>query len=106
MIGQTVPKIAIFGTVGEAPCPICNGSSPTIDIMPSTILGTVPPTKPENADVRPREYLTPKELELLMKGARKQSRYGHRDATLIAVGAGKFGRAEAVNRQVWRAGSR
>ncbi len=85
MIGQTVPKIAIFGTVGEAPCPVCNGSSRTIDTMPTTILGTVPPTKPKNADVRPREYLTPKEVELLMKVARKQSRYGHRDATMILL---------------------
>ena len=106
LIEQTVPTIAIFGTVGKAPSPIYNGSSPTIDTMPTTILGTVPPIKPRNADVRPREYLTPNEVELLMKVARKQGRYGHRVATLIAVGAGKFGRAEAVNRQVWRAGSR
>ena len=46
--------------------------------------GTVPPRR-HNADVRPREYLTPSEVELLMKTARKRGRYGHRDATMILV---------------------
>ena len=40
---------------------------------PSTIvLGTVPPKRALNADVRPREYLTPKEVERLIEGARKR----------------------------------
>ena len=43
-----------------------------------------PPTKPKNADVRPREYLTKHEVEALIKQARK-GRHGHRDATLIMV---------------------
>jgi type 1 fimbriae regulatory protein FimB/type 1 fimbriae regulatory protein FimE len=34
--------------------------------------------------LRPREYLTPAEVETLVRGARK-GRYGHRDATLILV---------------------
>src|SRR5262252_7017158 len=42
------------------------------------------PTRPSNSDLRPREYLTPSEVETLTSAARK-GRYGHRDATLILV---------------------
>jgi hypothetical protein len=42
---------------------------------PSTIvLGTVPPKRAPNAGVRPREYLTPKEIDRLIEGARKRGR--------------------------------
>src|SRR5581483_329175 len=51
---------------------------------PTTVLGTVP-RKPLNVDRRPREYLTPKEVALLVDAARDQRRYGHRDATMIFV---------------------
>jgi hypothetical protein len=34
---------------------------------------------------RTREYLTGKEVEKLMEAARKSSRYGHRDATMILI---------------------
>ena len=34
---------------------------------------------------RPREYLTEKEIERLQETARKRSRYGHRDATMILI---------------------
>ena len=44
-----------------------------------------PPRKPKNADVRSREYLTPKEVEQLMAAAKKLGRHGHRDKTLILV---------------------
>ena len=43
-----------------------------------------PPTKPRNADVRPREYLTAHEVDALIHMARK-GRHGHRDATLILI---------------------
>src|SRR5262245_54065849 len=36
--------------------------------------------------VRIREYLTTAEIERLMATARKSSRYGHRDATMILIG--------------------
>src|SRR5207245_11416075 len=36
--------------------------------------------------VRTREYLTTREIERLMAAARKLSRYGHRDATMILIG--------------------
>ena len=40
--------------------------------------------RPQNAALRSREYLTPQEVEKLMRQAR-QGRYGHRDATLILI---------------------
>ena len=41
--------------------------------------------RPPNSELRTREYLTPAEVEKLIKEAR-QGRYGHRDATLILIG--------------------
>ena len=53
---------------------------------PSTIVNrTVTPRRPRNADLREREYLTPKEVDRLQDAARKHSRYGHRDATAILI---------------------
>ena len=42
------------------------------------------PTRPPNSELRTREYLTPAEVEKLIKAARN-GRYGHRDATLILI---------------------
>jgi len=53
---------------------------------PTSVLGTVPPTKPRNDERRPREYLTGKEVERLMTVAKSaERRYGLRDATMILV---------------------
>jgi integrase len=52
-------------------------------VEPSNVNRSVP-TRPANSDLRPREYLTPAEVEKLMKAARS-GRYGHRDATLILI---------------------
>lgn len=53
---------------------------------PTTVNGTVPPARVRNSDVRPREYLTPKEVERLIDAAKKRGRrYGLRDATMILV---------------------
>src|SRR5271167_4404520 len=41
--------------------------------------------RPANAELRTREYLTPAEIEKLIKAAR-DGRWGQRDATLILVG--------------------
>src|SRR3954451_1988650 len=46
--------------------------------------GTVPPRPVPQAQRRPREYLTPKEVERLIAAAR-QNRHGHRDAAMIRV---------------------
>src|ERR1700751_440874 len=70
--------------------------------MPNTANGTVrksvgppklrvvgepllPPLRRRNSELRPREYLTPAEVETLCKTARKRGRYGHRDATMILM---------------------
>src|SRR5207244_9783178 len=40
----------------------------------------------ESSPVRTREYLTAAEIDRLMTAARKGSRWGHRDATMILIG--------------------
>lgn len=42
------------------------------------------PIRPSNEKLRSREYLTPPEVEKLVRAAR-EGRYGHRDATLVLV---------------------
>jgi site-specific recombinase XerD len=44
-----------------------------------------PPRKPRNAERRSREYLTPAEVERLMKAAERLGRHGHRDATMLLL---------------------
>ena len=51
---------------------------------PNIVFGTVP-RRPLNAARRPREYLTPREVQLLLERAGKRGRYGHRDATMILI---------------------
>jgi type 1 fimbriae regulatory protein FimB/type 1 fimbriae regulatory protein FimE len=48
-------------------------------------LPIVPPRKPKNADVRPREYLIENEVERLIDAAAALGRHGHRDATMILL---------------------
>src|SRR5277367_2902448 len=45
--------------------------------------GNAPPTKPKNADVRKREYLTPEEVKRLREAARTAGRNGFRNELLI-----------------------
>jgi type 1 fimbriae regulatory protein FimB/type 1 fimbriae regulatory protein FimE len=68
---------------------------------PSIVLGTVPPKRGLNADVRPREYLTPKEIDRLIEGARKRGRYALRDATMILVAYRHGLRASEVCLLTW-----
>jgi integrase len=51
---------------------------------PQNILRKVP-TRPKNADVRSREYLTIDEVEALMKAAGNTGRHRHRDRVLILM---------------------
>ena len=44
-----------------------------------------PPTKPHNVTRRSREYLTAEEVDGLIRTARRQGRYGQRNATLILL---------------------
>lgn len=53
--------------------------------MPTTKNGTVPPRHLPNSQKRPREYLTPKEVEELISVAKAYGRYGHRDVTMILL---------------------
>jgi type 1 fimbriae regulatory protein FimB/type 1 fimbriae regulatory protein FimE len=47
-------------------------------------LANIPTPNIVNSSVaRTREYLTASEIDTLMTAARKSSRYGHRDATMI-----------------------
>ena len=45
---------------------------------PNTVNGTVPPRLTPYSKRRQREYLTAKEIVLLMDAARQRGRYGHR----------------------------
>jgi integrase len=53
-------------------------------VSPAIEKRTVTPTRPPNAEVRTREYLTESEVERLMAAA-KGNRWGQRDATMILV---------------------
>jgi integrase len=54
-------------------------------ISPSTLNRTVAPvSRPKNAELRTREYLTEAEVERLIKAARA-NRYGQRDAAMILI---------------------
>ena len=44
-----------------------------------------PPRKPRNVDRRDREYLSPLEVDQLIRAARQSGHYGHRDATMILL---------------------
>src|ERR1700683_2890313 len=52
---------------------------------PTALNGTVPPRLTPYSKRRQREYLTVKEIGLLVDTARQRGRYGHRDATMILV---------------------
>jgi hypothetical protein len=53
--------------------------------MAFTVDAASAPNTVNSSVARTREYLTAKEVEDLMEAARKSSRYGHRDATLILL---------------------
>ena len=52
---------------------------------PTINSGTVPPRFISHSQKRPREYLTPDEVDELMAIALHRGRYGHRDATMILM---------------------
>ena len=53
-------------------------------VAPATEKRTVMPRRLRNSVLRTREYLTEQEVETLISAAR-QSRHGHRDATMILI---------------------
>ncbi len=52
---------------------------------PSSVHSNLPPKRIPNLAVRSREYLTPDEIEGLIKAAKNIGRHGHRDAALILL---------------------
>jgi len=52
---------------------------------PSSVHRNLPPKRIPNLAVRSREYLTPDEVEGLIKAAKNIGRHGHRDAGLILL---------------------
>src|SRR2546423_6411664 len=77
----------IYGTLKDHHHPMKTPrKKPNRKARPTLLNGTVPPPRRRNRDVRPREYLTPKEVERLLTNAKKRGRrYGLRDATMILV---------------------
>jgi len=60
--------------------------NPTLRLVKSrNVNRTVMPTRVPNTELRTREYLTPAEVEKLIKAAKTGGRYSHRDATLILI---------------------
>jgi integrase len=53
-------------------------------VAPTIKKRTVTPKRAKNSELRTREYLTEHEVEMLIDAAR-QSRHGHRDATMILI---------------------
>jgi len=53
-------------------------------VSPRAVIGTVPPRRVPNAELRTREYLTEPEVDRLIKAARA-NRNGQRDATMILL---------------------
>jgi type 1 fimbriae regulatory protein FimB/type 1 fimbriae regulatory protein FimE len=53
-------------------------------VSPATVKRKVTPTRPKNADVRTREYLTEREIEKLIEAC-KDNRWAHRDQTMILL---------------------
>ena len=82
---STVPKRTLYGTVMRSRERKNKDKKGKRRRAPIAVNGTVPPRRMRNETRRPREYLTVKEVELLMESARTRGRYGHRDATMILI---------------------
>ena len=52
---------------------------------PTPVNGNVPPKRVANSVRRPREHLSPHEVEALIEAARKVGRHKHRDGTMILL---------------------
>ena len=53
-------------------------------VSPATVNRTVTPLRRPNAELRPREHLTEREVEKLVKAA-KANRWGQRDSTVLLI---------------------
>lgn len=76
----------VNGTVTGELATMAEGLSLVAAAAPSLANGTVaPPRRLKNSVLRPREYLTPTEIDVLLQTARSRGRYGARDATMILI---------------------
>ncbi len=57
----------------------------SLEESPILLNGQTPPKRVRNADVRTREYLTPDEVNALMKATKTMGRHSHRNETLILL---------------------
>ena len=84
---RSVPRMTIKWTVPPRAQRADAALLAANEAAPSIVNGTVgkfqPPRRRKNSELRPREYLTPDEVEHLMKTARTRNRYGVRDAAMI-----------------------
>ena len=58
---------------------------PIANVIPFNATKNALPRRPLNSDVRSREYLTPLEVDALIKAAKSTGRHKHRDGTLILI---------------------
>jgi Phage integrase family len=72
--------------------------------MAFAVDGASAPTIVNSSGARTREYLTGPEVEKLMEAARKSSRYGRRDATMILIAYRHGLRASEVCDLKWQSG--
>src|SRR5262245_44084585 len=77
-MSTTLPKVTATGALFHMPKPFLK------IVSPDTVQRKVTPRRPNNADVRTREYLTEREAERLTDGC-QGNRWPHRDATMILL---------------------
>jgi integrase len=70
-------------------------------VDPNNILSSVHGGRKKNSEYRTREYLTPHEIERLIKAAKAGGRYSHRDATLISIAFRHGLRAREIAELQW-----
>lgn len=82
---KTFPKTARNGQVRKASAAKIVPFRGSKQTSPTPRNGNVPPRRMPNSAVRTREYLTPCEVDDVMKAAGSIGRHRHRDSTLILV---------------------
>ena len=86
MTSKTLPRTTQNGKVTDIKPTETVTLAPTKRRTRNTVNGKVlPPRRQTNASVRSREYLTPDEIEAVMKAAGSVGRHPHRDRTMILI---------------------
>ena len=86
MTSKTLPRTTLHGKVTSVeptePAVLNPANRPSRDTLNGKV---VPPRRQTNASVRSREFLTPDEIEAVMKAAGSVGRHRHRDRTMILL---------------------